>query len=151
MRKLLIILVLLMFSSWVSAQDEEDKKELTFPIINYVMKADRNETPSVDHKKFDELKKEFADAHEVTATCLECHTGRGMEVMATSHWKWQREEEIEGKGAVPLGKKNILNNFCVGVSGSEGTCTRCHIGYGWADKSLDVVNPNNIDCAGLFP
>lgn len=146
MRKLLLLLIITVFSAMVFADGDEEKKEVKFPIINYVMKTDRDMTPSVDHSKFEALQKTFENAHEVTAACLACHTGRGEEVMATSHWKWQREEEIEGKGIVPLGKKNILNNFCIGVSGSEGTCTRCHIGYGWKDKSFDFGEPTNIDC-----
>ncbi len=115
-------------------------------VVNYVKKADRNMTPSVDHTKFDILKEPFADAHAVTAACLSCHTNRHEEIMKTSHWLWQRSETLEGRGEVPLGKRNILNNFCTGVSASEGTCTRCHIGYGYADKSFDFNEPTNIDC-----
>jgi len=127
------------------AEEVIDAKR-TFPLQNYVMMADRNMKPSVDHSKFEILKQPFEDAHAVTAACLSCHTERDQEVMKTSHWKWEREEVLEGKGIVPLGKKNILNNFCIGVSGSEGTCTRCHIGYGWEDKTFDFTNGLNIDC-----
>ncbi len=146
MRKLLLSLVILALPAMVFAEGEEDKKKIGFPMMNYMMKDDRNTTPSVDHSEFEILQRSFTDAHKVTAACLSCHTGRGEEVMATAHWKWQREEEIEGRGIVPLGKKNILNNFCIGVSGSEGTCTRCHIGYGWKDKSFDFGEEINIDC-----
>lgn len=118
------------------------------PILlqHYTWKSERNTTPSVEHTRFAVLQASFENAHQVTAACLSCHTSRDKEVMATSHWRWQREEKLEGKGVVSLGKKNILNNFCIGVSGSEGTCTRCHIGYGWADQSFDFEEPTNIDC-----
>ncbi len=102
--------------------------------------------PIVDHSEFEILQGEFDSAQAVTIACLSCHTHRGAEIMQTAHWNWSRTEEVEGKGAVPIGKKNILNNFCIGVSGSEATCTRCHIGYGWEDKSFDFANQNNIDC-----
>jgi octaheme c-type cytochrome (tetrathionate reductase family) len=115
-------------------------------VYNYVPKADRNMVPSVDHSKFEILNEPFEDAHAVTAACLSCHTNRHEEVMQTSHWLWQRTEVLEGRGEVPLGKRNILNNFCTGVSASEGTCTRCHIGYGYADKTFDFGEPTNIDC-----
>ena len=115
-------------------------------VYNYVKMADRNLTPSVDHTKFAILKEPFNDAHAVTAACLSCHTNRHEEIMATSHWRWQRTETLDGRDEVALGKKNILNNFCIGVSGSEATCTRCHIGYGWEDKSFDFEEPTNIDC-----
>ena len=115
-------------------------------VYNYVKKADRNMTPSVDHTQFEILQQPFEDAHKVTAACLSCHTNRHEEIMATSHWRWQRDEVLEGRGIIPLGKKNILNNFCIGIAGSEATCTRCHIGYGWVDQSFDFEEPTNIDC-----
>ncbi len=99
-------------------------------VYNYTKKADRNTKPSVDHTKFDILNEPFADAHAVTAACLSCHNNRHEEIMETSHWRWQRNELLNGRKKAALGKKNILNNFCIGVSGSEATCTRCHIGYG---------------------
>lgn len=100
----------------------------------------------VDHSKFQVLQKEFSTGPEVTTVCLGCHNQRQYEIMKTAHWKWERTEEIEGKGIVALGKKNILNNFCIGISGSEATCTRCHIGYGWEDKTFDFDEASNIDC-----
>lgn len=142
-----LLLALLLTSSYgVWAQQLDVDSARSFPIVNYQMKADRNTTPSVDHSKFNILKEEFADAHQVTAACLSCHTNRDKEVMATSHWMWQREEEIPGKGKVWLGKRNILNNFCIGTRSNEATCTRCHIGYGWKDKNFDFDDPLNIDC-----
>ena len=103
-------------------------------------------TPSVDHSKFEILDTDFKTGPEVTEACLSCHNGRGAEVMATSHWQWSRSEHMEGKGDVPFGKKNMINNFCIGIAGSEATCVRCHIGYGWTDKSFDFNNEKNIDC-----
>lgn len=144
---LLLLFLAAFLVSWAAGEGEEnapEKKDLK--IRNYIYKADRNTVPSVDHGKFEILQQDFEDAHKVTEACLSCHTERDKEVMATSHWKWQRDEDIEKRGVVPLGKKNILNNFCIGVSGSEGTCTRCHIGYGWKDKSFDFGDPLNIDC-----
>ncbi len=101
---------------------------------------------SIDHALLKDLQRDFDSPHEVTATCLSCHTGRGEEVMNTAHWNWEREEYIEGKGIVHLGKKNLINNFCNGTRSNEGTCNRCHIGYGWSDKTFDFDNPYNIDC-----
>jgi octaheme c-type cytochrome (tetrathionate reductase family) len=148
MKKIISLMFLLCLAAWMMADSGEAVKDSvrSFPIENYVFKADRNMNPSVDHSKFEVLKQPFENAHELTAACLSCHTERDKEIMATSHWKWQREEYLEGKGVVPLGKKNIINNFCIGISGSEGTCTRCHIGYGWKDKHFDFSEPTNVDC-----
>ncbi|HPE86981.1 MAG: tetrathionate reductase family octaheme c-type cytochrome [Bacteroidia bacterium] len=102
---------------------------------------------SADHSKFEVLQKDFDNPHALTAACLSCHTERGKEVMQTAHWKWEREAYIEGRGITSLGKNNLLNNFCTGIGGSWGTCTRCHIGYGYEDqKTFDFKNEFNIDC-----
>ncbi|MCU4177610.1 tetrathionate reductase family octaheme c-type cytochrome [Carboxylicivirga sp. N1Y90] len=101
---------------------------------------------SVDHSQFEILQQDFATPHDVTAACLSCHTGRDEEVMATAHWKWEREVEIPGKGKVSIGKKNLLNNFCTGANGNNGSCMRCHIGLGWKDKTFDFSDNLNIDC-----
>ena len=148
MKKLLCTTLLVCLTGWIMAYNSNSPEDSarSFPIVTYIYKADRNTTPSVDHSKFEILQQPFDSAQALTAACLSCHTERGHEIMATSHWNWERDEEMTGKGVVPLGKKNILNNFCIGVKGSEGTCTRCHIGYGWKDDSFDFTEPNNIDC-----
>ncbi len=130
-------------------QDDEDEiglPEKKIKLQNYVFKADRQVGEVVDHSRFEELQQEFENAHKVTEACLGCHNERHHEIMKTPHWNWERDEVLEGKGVISLGKKNILNNFCIGISGSEQTCTRCHIGYGWSDKSFDFNEPTNIDC-----
>ncbi|MFY0653436.1 MAG: tetrathionate reductase family octaheme c-type cytochrome [Cyclobacteriaceae bacterium] len=101
---------------------------------------------STDHSTFDELKQEFDTPQEVTEACISCHTGRAHEVIATSHWTWEREAEIPGRGKVTIGKKNLINNFCTGANGNNGSCMRCHIGLGWADDSFDFEDERNVDC-----
>jgi octaheme c-type cytochrome (tetrathionate reductase family) len=112
--------------------------------VNVKLSADH--VSSVDHSQFEILQQDFESPHDVTQACISCHTGRDNEVMATAHWKWEREVEIPGRGQVTIGKKNLINNFCTGATGNNGSCMRCHIGYGWADKSFDFEDPRNIDC-----
>ncbi|MCB1060601.1 MAG: tetrathionate reductase family octaheme c-type cytochrome [Calditrichaeota bacterium] len=102
--------------------------------------------PSVDHAKFDVLDGPFEQPQDVTKACISCHTERHLEVMNSSHWNWERMEYIEGQGIRKVGKKNILNNFCIGISGNQQACNRCHIGYGWGDANFDFHNPYNVDC-----
>ena len=64
----------------------------------------------------------------------------------TSHWKWTRDYITEEGDTIQIGKKNIINNFCIGIASNESRCTSCHIGYGWEDSSFDHANKNNIDC-----
>ena len=102
--------------------------------------------PSVDHSKLPALQKKFRTPQEVTLACLSCHTERGTEVMASTHWNWAREEYIAGHGIRFVGKKDILNNFCIGVSSNLEECDACHAGYGYVDSTFDFNDPKNIDC-----
>ncbi len=101
---------------------------------------------SVRHDKFDVLKKSFSDPRQVTKTCISCHNERHKEVMNSNHWNWEREEYVEGRGIVYLGKKNAVNNFCIGVEGNEQSCAKCHIGFGLYQGDMNYDNAENIDC-----
>ena len=106
-------------------------------------------TGTADHTKFDVLKKKFKTPQDMTKACLSCHTEAGKHVMATSHWNWSRKSSnVPGqKGIVKnFGKKNVVNNFCVGTSSNEPRCTSCHIGFGWKDKNFNFNKEINIDC-----
>jgi len=100
----------------------------------------------VDHK--DLYKGEFTTGPEVTAACLECHEDAGDQVLHTAHWRWESKAvEVEGReGLISTGKKNTINNFCIGIQGNWAKCTSCHAGYGWEDENFDFENPGNIDC-----
>ena len=89
--------------------------------------------PSVDHALFTQLKGPFAKPQEVTAACISCHNERHTEVMASSHWNWARHRVRRGRGHPGIGKKNVLNNFCIGVAGNQPSCDKCHTGYGFVD------------------
>lgn len=101
---------------------------------------------SVDHSKFPQLQRAFAAPQEITAACIGCHNERHKEVMASSHWNWGREEYVAGKGIRFVGKKNILNNFCIGIQTNEESCNKCHTGYGWRDDKFNFNDPRNVDC-----
>ncbi|MEZ5401746.1 MAG: tetrathionate reductase family octaheme c-type cytochrome [Bryobacteraceae bacterium] len=101
---------------------------------------------SVDHAKLAALQKDFRSGRDVTEACLSCHTERHTEVMRSSHWNWSRMEFIPGRGIRAIGKKNVLNNFCIGVSDNQEGCSRCHAGYGMDDAAFDFKDPRNIDC-----
>ncbi len=100
----------------------------------------------VDHKGF--FRKAFQSPHDVTKACLECHPNAAKEIMKTSHWTWLSDEiEIQGhKGKFRVGKKNLLNNFCISIIGNWPRCTSCHIGYGWKDDTFDFSKEENVDC-----
>ncbi len=102
---------------------------------------------SVVHSQFPELQKVFTTPQEVTEACNVCHTETHKEVMASSHWNWERAGYIEGRGIAFIGKKNILNNYCIGSQTNEQACAKCHIGFGMSNSDeYDYNNPSNVDC-----
>lgn len=101
----------------------------------------------VDHKEFGILQQDFKTPMEVTQACLTCHTERHNEVMTSSHWNWDRISYIDGRGITSLGKKNVLNNYCISVGGNEQLCSSCHVGFGLDDvANFDFNNAENVDC-----
>ena len=106
----------------------------------------KKHVPSVDHSKFAILQKKFTNPQQVTEACVSCHTGRGIEVMHSSHWNWEREEYVKGRGIIYIGKKNAINNFCIGVEGNEQSCAKCHIGFGMTSTQFSFTDSKNIDC-----
>jgi octaheme c-type cytochrome (tetrathionate reductase family) len=66
--------------------------------------------------------------------------------MKSNHWNWEREEYIQGRGIVYIGKKNAINNFCIGTKGNEESCAKCHIGFGMDAKGKIYTDSSNIDC-----
>jgi octaheme c-type cytochrome (tetrathionate reductase family) len=98
---------------------------------------------TADHGKFKELQQEFASGPEVTKACLTCHTEAAGQIHRTKHWKW---EFLNPANEQRLGKRNVINNFCISVPSNYAFCTSCHVGYGWKDASFDFKSQENVDC-----
>ncbi|MGB5603943.1 MAG: multiheme c-type cytochrome, partial [Gammaproteobacteria bacterium] len=98
---------------------------------------------TADHSKFKELQKEFKTGPEVTKACIKCHTEAAKQVMKTKHWTW---EFLNPDNKQRLGKKNILNNFCITPQSNFAHCTKCHAGYGWVDDTYGFTKQENVDC-----
>lgn len=98
---------------------------------------------TADHKKFDALHQDFKSGQEVTKACLSCHTEAAHQIMKTQHWTW---ESLNPNTGQTVGKKVLVNNFCIGIAGNYADCTSCHVGYGWKDKNFDFSAEENVDC-----
>jgi octaheme c-type cytochrome (tetrathionate reductase family) len=100
----------------------------------------------LDHGAF--FAEPFPDGPSVTRACLACHPEAARELLRTPHFAWLGEPEDVRRDGTPLriGKRNLLNNFCLGIAGNEASCTRCHAGYGWADETFDFTREENVDC-----
>jgi octaheme c-type cytochrome (tetrathionate reductase family) len=98
---------------------------------------------TADHGKFKQLEGPFATGPDVTRACLECHTEAAKQVHRTKHWTW---EFMNPENRQRLGKKNVINNFCISVPSNYGFCVTCHVGYGWKDANFDFTSEANVDC-----
>jgi octaheme c-type cytochrome (tetrathionate reductase family) len=98
---------------------------------------------TADHSKFKELQVQFETGPEVTAACLKCHTEAAKQIHKTRHWTW---EFLNPNNKQRLGKKNIVNNFCITPKSNYEHCTACHVGYGWRDDTFDFSSELNVDC-----
>jgi octaheme c-type cytochrome (tetrathionate reductase family) len=96
----------------------------------------------------DIIQGEFATGQDVTKACLECHPNSASDVMVTTHFTWESKSfDVPWRDEpATIGKKNQINNFCIGTQGNEKKCMSCHAGYSWSDASYDFNEPTNVDC-----
>ncbi len=134
----LIIPLLLIFTFVIMYKGLEEKDV----IISKIEEA----TKDVDHTKFEILQTEFETPQKMTEACLSCHNTRGKEFMQTAHWKWTSPDTLADGKIIHIGKKNVINNFCIGINTNEKLCSSCHAGYGWENKDFDFTDQNNVDC-----
>ena len=143
----LLILFVAIITPWVLGflyvkKPASNQRADQVKLVNYK----QDTIPRVDHSKFEILQQKFDTPQEVTEACMSCHNLTAHDVMKTSHWKWTKEYVTDSGDTIQLGKKNIINNFCIGISSNEPRCTSCHIGYGWKDHGFDFSDNKNIDC-----
>ena len=142
MTKLLrIIAVLVTVAASLSCTSESDT-----PVPDDTGKSLVRQSEHTDHSSF--FHKPFADGPAVTRACLECHKDSAQEVMETAHWNWQGPEVMVPGHDAPMriGKRNVINNFCIGIQSNWPACTTCHIGYGWEDENFDFSDETRVDC-----
>jgi len=82
-------------------------------------------------------------SYEGAETCSMCHSKAASEVMDTTHWTWHHEDPESGQ---VLGKRNVINNYCISVASNEPRCTSCHVGVGYSDQNFDFTDATKVDC-----
>ncbi|MGE5787859.1 MAG: cytochrome c3 family protein, partial [Myxococcales bacterium] len=103
-----------------------------------------------DHRGM--FKGPFKSGPAATRACLECHPQAGRDVLHTQHYTWLgKPHRVPGEGPnhaqeMRIGKRNLINNFCLSVESNWSRCTSCHAGYGWKDANFDFQDQTNIDC-----
>ncbi len=98
---------------------------------------------TADHSKFKELQGPFASGPEVTQACIGCHNEAAKQVHKSIHWTWELDNPNTGQR---LGKKHLVNSYCVSITSNYPRCTSCHVGYGWKDDTFDFSAEQNVDC-----
>lgn len=114
-----------------------------FPVKPQFVKKVREH---MDHSHL--ITSEIKSGPEATKACLKCHPDAARQMMPTSHYQWVGANvEVPGHdGKTRIGKRNLLNNFCIGIQGNWKSCTSCHAGYGWEDNSFDFADESKVDC-----
>jgi octaheme c-type cytochrome (tetrathionate reductase family) len=112
------------------------RKTILLVVFSFVF----SQVVAQSHNHAEDIEGPFDSPQEVTETCLTCHEEVGNDLMHSRHWTWM------GKSENSLGKKNIINNYCISVQSNWPRCTSCHTGYGWKDASFDFSDQNNMDC-----
>jgi len=102
--------------------------------------------PPTDHRPL--IQGPIATGPDATRACLKCHATEAHDFMKTSHWTWLGREAVIAGRSVPnrIGKRNLINNYCISIQSNWEVCTACHAGYGWRDDTFDFTNAENIDC-----
>jgi hypothetical protein len=100
---LLVVAVLAFVLFIVNALHVEEPYNLKQEVLK--QKYSIKPISSVDHSKFDVLQVDFKTPQDVTEACISCHTERHIEIMASSHWNWERVGYVEGRGIISAGKK----------------------------------------------
>jgi len=147
MKKIVITLTLIgiVIISAIAFLSSKEIKKNNLAVLK--TKYEKKLSLKVDHSKFSILQKKFSSPQQVTEACLSCHNESAKEIMKSNHWNWERPEYVQGRGIVYLGKKNAINNFCIGVEGNEQSCAKCHIGYGMKNaNTFAYTDSANIDC-----
>ncbi len=146
MNRVIVYVIVITVSILVLVNILHRPKPLNLSQFKLKQKFATKSKPSVDHSQFQILNQNFKSPQDVTLACLSCHNKRHEEVIHSSHWNWERVAYVEGKGISKVGKKNVLNNFCIGSNSNEQVCAKCHIGFGMNSNSFDFSNAKNVDC-----
>lgn len=146
MKKIVLILafISLLIVIAVGTLSQKDFEPTT--LMKLKEKYTQKHKPDVDHSKFASLQQNFTSPQQVTKACESCHNMTAHQVMNSNHWNWEREEYVQGRGIIYLGKGNAINNFCIGTQGNEESCAKCHIGFGMDSKRAVFTDSTNIDC-----
>jgi octaheme c-type cytochrome (tetrathionate reductase family) len=130
-----------LLSPGLARPEESDRAKITLPLRK----------SHTDHTGM--MKGLFPDGPSVTRACLTCHAASGQQMLHSEHFTWLGDSAmVPGKGGpgheTPqrIGKRNLLNNFCLTIESNWPRCTNCHAGYGWKDASFDFTRVESIDC-----
>ena len=72
----------------------------------------------------------FANGPAVSGACVKCHDDEARKLLTTNHFTWMGSSTSVGHTtASSIGKRNVINNFCVATASNEARCMQCHPSY----------------------
>ncbi len=135
----------------VAAESLRDRGKLSVKLMKRAAKAWKKMVKALGkqeiHAHTQAILFDLEQGYASAVTCTGCHTDAAAEVMASGHWNWAgTASNIEGFETEVVGKRDLINNFCIATPSNEARCTECHIGYGWSDDAFDFTQVAAIDC-----
>lgn len=120
------------------------------PVTDPNQTTDPNTAPPAEKTLHEKIFTEIiTGGFTATSDCVRCHTDVALDLMETGHWTWGAvTDTVAGFEGQFIGKRNLINNFCIAVPSNEGRCTQCHPSFGWKNNTPDSFfeDYNNVDC-----
>ena len=141
MRRVILPLILFALAVIVAAGTLRSRQVPPTPLEQLKQRLARRHVPSVDHSKLAALQQPFTSGRDVTAACLSCHTERGHEVMASSHWNWTRRSTYRAAASTRSASGTSSTTSASASRATSRGATRCHAGYGLVGLELRLHGP----------
>jgi hypothetical protein len=93
----------------------------------------------------------FTTGPSVTAACVKCHTGEAKALLSTNHFTWMGSSTSVGHTTPgSIGKRNVINNFCVANASNESRCMQCHPSYSSAPTKSPVDGSVTVNTGPMY-
>jgi hypothetical protein len=85
---------------------------------------------ALPHFKFTNFNAGFTTGPAVSRACVKCHAERASQMLTSNHFTWMGSSTSVGQTtSSSIGKRNVINNFCVANASNESRCMQCHPSY----------------------
>ena len=93
----------------------------------------------------------FATGPSVTAACVKCHDQKARQMLSSNHFTWLGSSNMVGRTTPgSIGKRNVINNFCVANASNESRCMQCHPSYSTAPTKDPVTGAIAVNTGPMY-